>query len=203
MDLSSPLTALARRTDAAALSVLAAAGEPMTGRQVARLAGESTPSNIRIALLRLVDIGLVTSTARPDAVLYSANRSHLIWPAIESILSVRTRLIAQIKALAERHASSGTTVMLYGSVARGDADDESDVDLLVVSRPDVVNAEAFPEFLRIDVQKWTGNRAQVFEATPDDVRRMWRSRDPLIDSWLSDGILVSGLALENHLEAAP
>src|SRR5688572_11646497 len=112
MDLSSPLTSLSRRTDAAALQVLAAAGEPLTGRQVARLANESTPSNIRLALLRLVDVGLVTSAPRQDAVLYTANREHLVWPAIESIISVREELAKRIREMTEKHASYGTTVLL-------------------------------------------------------------------------------------------
>jgi predicted nucleotidyltransferase len=203
VDLSAPLTALARRTDAAALSVLAAAREPLTGRQVARLAGESTAANIRSALLRLVDIGLVTSAARPDAVLYAANREHLIWPAVEIALRAREDLADRIRRLTEKHASLGTTVLLYGSVARGEADADSDVDLLVVQEPHATNRESFPDYLRDDVRTWTGNRAQIFDATPEEIRQMWQAKDPLIDSWLREGQHVAGIPLETRLESAP
>jgi len=199
MDLSAPLTALSRRTDAATLQVLASAGEPLTGRQVARLAGESTPSNIRLALLRLVDVGLVTSAPRQDAVLYTANREHLVWPAVVSALGVREELTRRIRVMTEKHASFGTTVMLYGSVARGDSDAESDVDLLVVQLPTAANRDAYLDFLRGDVRKWTGNTAQIFDATPDEVRRMSRSKDPLVDAWLAEGVHIAGIPLENHL----
>ncbi len=201
MDLSAPLTALARRTDAAALSVLAAAGEQLTGRQVARLAGESTPANIRTALLRLVDIGLVTSVARPDATLYSANRAHLIWPAVELALRARDQLIVNIRQMTEKHASYGTTVVLYGSVARGDADAQSDVDLLVIQEEHAVNREAYLDHLRADVRTWTGNRVQIFDAGPREVHRMWEARDPLVESWLREGRHVAGIPLETRLES--
>lgn len=200
MDLSSPLSALSRRTDAVTLQVLASAGEPLTGRQVARLAGESTPSNIRLALLRLVDVGLVISAPRQDAVLYAANRDHLVWPAVVSVLAVREELATRIRVMTLKHASYDTTVVLYGSVARGESDAESDVDLLVVQSPSAVNREGYLDYLRDDVRKWTGNRAQIFDATPDDVRRMWKGGDPLVDAWLTEGRHVAGeFTLENHL----
>lgn len=201
MDLSSPLTALSRRTDAAALHVLASAGEPLTGRQVARLAGESTPSNIRLALLRLVDVGLVISAPRQDAVLYRANREHLVWPAVDSILGAREELAERIRATTAQHAPLGTTVVLYGSVARGDSDAESDVDLLVVYEGSAIDRDAYLDHLRSAVRIWTGNSAQIFDATPGEVQRMWKAKDPLAEAWLREGRHIAGeITLEGHLK---
>lgn len=199
MDLSLPIAAISRRTDAAALQVLAASGDPLTGRQVARLAERSTPSNIRLALLRLAEVGLVTAVVRHDSVLYSANRDHLVWPAVEAALRARDELIERIRALATRHASNGVTVILYGSVAHGESDDDSDVDLVVIQRDGVVNREAFIDFLRTDVRTWTGNPAQIFEATPDEVRQMHRDGDPLVEAWRV-GRHISGYTLAEVLD---
>ncbi len=203
MDLSLPLTAISRRTDAAALQVLAAAGEPLTGRQVARLANESTPSNIRLSLLRLADVGLVIAAPRQDAVLYSANRDHLVWPAVASILNVREELVSRIRALTDKHASFGTTVILYGSVARRESDADSDVDLLVIQMESAINRDAYLDRLRDHVRKWTGNRVQIFDVTPQELRRMWRSKDPIVDAWRSDGRHVTGFSIDDHLSAEP
>jgi hypothetical protein len=84
-------------------------------------------------------------------------------------------------------------------VARGDSDAESDVDLVVIQSPSSIAREYFPDFLRADIPKWTGNRAQVFDTTPNDVRQMWQAKDPLIDIWLTEGRHVCGIELESHL----
>jgi predicted nucleotidyltransferase len=192
VDISSPLSSLLKRTDAATLRVLAQSGAPLSGRQIARLAEESTPANIRLSLLRLADVGLVVATPRSDATMYVANKEHLLWPAIEIALDAESELMRRIRAMTKEGGFQFTTVVLYGSVARGDSDAESDVDLLVVQARDGTLRQAYIDYLREDVQKWTGNRAQIFDLTVDDLRRMSQADDPIVTSWLEEGRLVVG-----------
>jgi len=192
MDISSPLGSLLKRTDAAALRVLALSGERLSGRQIARLAEESTPANIRLSLLRLTDVGLVTAAPRSDAILYAANRDHLLWPAIEIALDAEAELMRRIRAMTREHGFQFTTVVLYGSVARGDSDADSDVDLLVVQAREGGLRQSYIDYLREDVQKWTGNRVQIFDASVDELRRMRETGDPIVASWLEEGRLVVG-----------
>jgi predicted nucleotidyltransferase len=192
LDISSPLSSLLKRTDAAALRVLALSGERLSGRQIARLADESTPANIRLSLLRLTDVGLVIASPRSDAILYAANRDHLLWPAIEVALDAEQELMRRIRSMTKEHGFHFTTVVLYGSVARGDSDAESDVDLLVVQAREGALRQAYVDYLREDIQKWTGNRAQIFDASVEDIRRMWNAGDPIVSNWLDEGRLVVG-----------
>lgn len=197
VNLSSPLESLLKRTDAAVLTVLSRTDERLTGRQVARLANSSTPANVRLSLLRLADVGVVTVMPRSDAVLYSANREHLLWPAIQIALDAETRLIERIRAMTLRHGfTTFTTVVLYGSIARGDGDSDSDVDLLVVQAREGALREAYLDYLREDVRKWTGNRVQIFDASPAELRSLKESGDPLFANWMREGRLVVGDPLE-------
>lgn len=194
MELSSPLSSLLGGLDAVALRVVARAGAELTGRQVARLAGTGTPANIRLALLRLVDIGIVVSAPAPHATMYSANRSHILWPAVEIAMDARQELNRRIAAFAEADGPEGVTVAIYGSVARGDATKTSDIDLLAIFT-DAVTLDDRDEFvtgLRDNVQLWTGNDAQVYDVTESALNRQRVGRDPIVDSWVADGVIIFG-----------
>ena len=199
MDLSSPLSSLLKRTDAAALRVLAEVGEPISGRQVARLAAQSTAANIRLSLLRLTEVGLVSAAPRMDAVMYEANRDHLLWPAVEVALDSEAELIRRIRGLIKEGNFQYTSVVLYGSVARGDSDAESDIDLLVVQSRGGTLRRTFVDLLRRDVERWTGNRAQILDLSPHELRRMSEARDPIVSSWLDEGRLIVGDDLRSYL----
>ena len=194
MDLSAPLASFMNGLDAVALHVVARAGAELTGRQVARLAGTGTPANIRLSLLRLVDIGLVISVPAPHATMFSANRSHILWPAVEVTMNARQELNRRIASFAAISAPEGVTVALYGSVARGDSTNTSDVDLLVVF-PDTVTLDARDDFvtgLRDSVQLWTGNDAQVYDLTTSTLTEQREEGNPIIKNWTADGVVVFG-----------
>ena len=197
MDLSAPLASFMNGLDAVTLRVVARAGAELSGRQIARLAGTGTPANVRLSLLRLVDIGLATMVPAPHATMYSANRSHILWPAVETAMNARQELNRRIATFADASASDGVTVALYGSVARGDSNKTSDIDLLVIF-PDAVTLDGRDEFvtgLRDNVQLWTGNDAQIYDLAESALTRQKREGDPMVDSWTADGVIVFGNSL--------
>ena len=63
----------------------------------------------------------------------------------------------EIRRIAEQHGA--TNIRLFGSVARGEAKDESDVDLLV----DVTTQTSswFPIGLILDLEKLLGRRVEI------------------------------------------
>jgi predicted nucleotidyltransferase len=84
----------------------------------------------------------------------------------------------EIRRIAERHGASN--VRLFGSVARGEAQPESDVDLLV----DVTaqTSSWFPAGLILDLEKLLGRRVEVVteRALHGDLRaRVLREAVPL------------------------
>ena len=83
---------------------------------------------------------------------------------------------------------------LSGSVARGDADGESDIDVLIVAE-DLESSELHARVaqLQTDVRSWTGNELQLVEHSPESWRKLVRSKNPgrtytaSADSGLLDG----------------
>lgn len=203
MDIAHPIRSVVPSLDGIVLEVLAGTTRPLSRRQIARIAGTGSESGIRLALLRLAEQGVVLADDRGNAVYYTGNRRHLAWPAIELLAGLRSRLrervAAEIAALPIRplHAS------LFGSAARGDGDTSSDVDILLV-RPGDADGETWDaqvEHLRAGVEAWTGNRCQVFETTRERLAEHAAARDPLLEAWLTEGVLLAGGPLRELVEA--
>lgn len=204
MNLTSPLTSIMRVSDAAVLEVLARTVSPLSGRQIARLAESKSPGNVRSALLRLADVGLVIVAPRPDAVLYSANRSHLLWQSIELALQSLPRLERYVQAYTSKHNYDDVSVILYGSVARGESDAASDIDLLVIHRESRSTqlVDSFADGLRDGLDEITGNTVQIFQLKPSELRQMNQDQDPIVRAWVTDGRALVGKSLDYWLRAS-
>lgn len=78
-------------------------------------------------------------------------------------------------------------VILFGSVARGDADAESDLDVIVIKETD----ESFVERLEAMAKLCPpGVHADILVYTPEEIRTMVEEENPFITQALREGKLV-------------
>ena len=94
-------------------------------------------------------------------------------------------------------ARSGVVDRHFGSVARGDADSDSDVDVLIVV--DDLGSPGLHERvgqLHADVRSWTGNDLQVVEHSQESWRKLIRAKNPLVEQ-----VRLHGVALTAHTVA--
>ena len=136
----------------AVLRVLADARGPLTGRQIAEIAGLSPAGAARV-LDRLAELGVTTRQPVGRAVLHELDRgsplvSQIILPAIEAEHGIAAARAERRSSLVPPEVISCLVdgfdplqIILFGSRARGDSDDSSDFDLLVVL-PEVTDKHA-------------------------------------------------------------
>ena len=120
-------------------------------------------------LERLTETGIVTAERAGSAILYEANRDHLAWPAVETLVGIRSALLQRLGDLLASWDHLRKQAALYGSAARADVDT-----------------------LRVAVQRWTGNHAQRVVISESAWKKMANDGDPLVGSVRRDGIDLIG-----------
>jgi predicted nucleotidyltransferase len=195
MDFSRPLSVVVPTLDGDVLAVLAGAEEEFTGRRIHRVLGRGSEHGIRKAADRLVEQGIVSRRQAGQAKLYSLNRSHLAAPYVEGLGSLLAQLVERLTETVAGWKVPPALVFLFGSVARGDAGPDSDLDLFIVRKATPVRSgdSAWEEQLvklESEATVWTGNEARVLEYRGQDLA------DPAIrelaEEVIEDGIAISG-----------
>lgn len=168
-----------------------------------QLTGVGSEAGVRNALNRLVHQGIVHASPAGSAVLYVANREHIAWPAVQVLAGLRCELLARLRTALGDWDPRPRTAALFGSVARGDGNADSDIDLLLIrQRRARVEDEAWQaqiSRLREEVTAWTGNTLQVYDLGSADLERSISARDPLVTAWRADSITVCGTDLRGLL----
>jgi predicted nucleotidyltransferase len=195
VNLSHPLDVLAHGVDGRILEVLCGAEAAFTGRQVHSLLGHGSAAGVQLGLNRLRRQGVVTAEPAGRAILYRLNASHLAAPYLRALVDLRRELLGRLRSQFEGWDPPPLAAYLFGSTARRDSTDDSDIDLCVVRRLDV-DADAPAWRNQVDrlsrmVTAWTGNEARVVEFSEDEVRST-AGHDPLLVSIRAEGIRLAG-----------
>lgn len=202
MDLSDPTRAVTPTLDGPVLAVLATAGRPLTVGEVAAQAARGSEIGIRRSLVRLVDQGIVRATIVGRNRVHELNREHVAAAVADVMAGLRLELWRRLREELAGWDPPALYAAVFGSAARGDGDESSDIDVLLVharfagdvterrtASHDPVFTTADPERwhvqvdrLRALVQRWTGNPLQVVELS--------------VAQWLFPGAAHRGLLAE-------
>lgn len=186
MDVGYPVHAVIPSLEGPTLMVLAGTTAPLSLSTVSRLADAGSISGVRKALLRLVRQGVVLEA--PGG--YLLNREHLAAPAVIQLSRLRADFSQRISAWAQALPEAPILLGLFGSYARRDGDEDSDIDILFVSESNERDTEAGE--LADLVQRWTGNDCHVVALTRTDLRRMHEAKEPILSSWNDSLQVITG-----------
>jgi len=100
---------------------------------------------------------------------------------VKTISSLRQQLIDKLGNMIN-------SIVIYGSVARGDARDDSDIDMFVVIKDNSLFKTVSDIGYSVDVKNRT--HTSFFWVTPREVTRMAKNHSPFIDSVAAEGIVL-------------
>lgn len=194
MDFRHPLAVVTPTLDGDVLTALARANQEFSGRQLARQIGHGSPEGVRRAADRLVTQGIVRRRTAGPAHLYQLNRDHVAAPWIEGLAGIRTQLIDRLRDLIDSWEHPPLVVLIFGSAARGEARESSDIDILVIRHGDC-DPESEPwqdqvMTLRQQATAWAGNDTRLLEYSEDELATA--SAEPVLEDALRDGIELFG-----------
>jgi predicted nucleotidyltransferase len=188
VDMGTPLADVIPGARGQLLSALVQLETPVTVRALARHA-RVAPQTALTLVNELSAIGLVSAQRAGQAQLVSLNRSHALVPPLVALTRSRERLIELLRS--ELSAWPGLAgAWLFGSVARGDGDRGSVIDLLLVAST-TTETPAWADAtgrLVLQVQSWTGNRVQLVEHSRGSFALAIRGGSRLITAIREEGV---------------
>lgn len=200
MLLSHPLSTIAPTLDGDVLCVLAGADEWFTPRTVVSLAGDGSINGVRKTLARLVRQGVVLQRNHGQQYTYRLNREHLAAPAILELARLRLAYLGRLREHLAQWAVQPAFAALFGSAARGEMGEDSDIDLFIV-RPTIADDvklrtgwDGQVRELAAASTRWTGNDTRVLEMGEAEVRDGLDTGDGVVLSVRDEGIELAGSA---------
>lgn len=129
--LDKPLALFYDATRARVLDVLLASPQALSGRAIARQS-DLSPTTANLALGDLASHGIVSSRVSGRSHLWSLHLENALVRALVGLARVQDEQTGQV--VADALGSEPVSVTLFGSVARGEAGRDSDVDILVIAK---------------------------------------------------------------------
>ncbi len=199
MDFRRPVQAVIPGAQGRILAVLAETSAELNLRTIARLSGVSVAQTSR-SLPALVQLGIVERREVPPSALFRLVEEHVAAQAILALGRARQTVLEELGRAALQLLTPPTSVIVFGSLARGEAGPDSDLDV-VVARPESVGEDddewtSGVEHWRQQARRLTGNPVEVVDVSERDVARLLRSRRPLWAGIARDGIVIAGRSFD-------
>jgi len=162
-------------------------------RELARQAGLAA-GTVQQELRRLARVGLVTARKDGNRVYYRANALHPLHGELRALVLKTDGLVGVLReALDHRQV---LLAFVFGSLARGEADAESDVDVMVMGRTGLRGLAA----MLSGAAERLGREINPHLLAPDEFKARKRRKDHFITSVLAEPrLFVKGT--EDDLEA--
>lgn len=170
----------------AVLAVLLRTGTPLTGRQIHGLVSDDFSLwSVQEALKSLTQLGLVETQTIGRAGVHTINEGHAAVGPLRALVDPVAILTAAIGKVTDANVQS---VLLFGSIARGEATVSSDIDLAVIASPDWAGRAELEDVVRTRL----GNDCDVLVFTEPEFQRLARDGEPVVSDIVQDGIALVG-----------
>jgi predicted nucleotidyltransferase len=196
VDYRHPIEALIPDAQGRILAALTRTDAEVSLRSLAQLS-EVSATHVSRVMPRLVDLGVVQRRDVGGAALFRLAERSLAARWLRALAGARDQLITELRTSTELLVPRPRNVTLFGSLARGEADAGSDLDLLVVAPGDLDDPQwrSSLSFWQAQIAELAGNPINLIEVDHADAIRHLRGPRGLWRAALTEGIPLAGEAL--------
>lgn len=170
----------------AVLAVLLRTDTPLTGRQIHGLLSDKYSLWIvQKTLKALTGLGLVHSQSVGRAQVHTVNEEHVSVAPLRALLDPIAVLRDVVRTVTNSDVS---TVYVFGSIGRGEATAESDIDLAVIAGKSWDKRVELADAVRTRL----GNDCVVLVFNPAEFKRLARAGEPVVNDIVRDGLVLVG-----------
>lgn len=193
---------LGQKTKIKALRYLINYKENISIRALSR-AIKVTPPNLAIILAELKKEGVLTSREYGRSVVYSLNYGHyLVDQVLLPLFRSEHDVLGEIKTIInKKFIFSYESIVLFGSMARGDEHPGSDIDLLIVvgnKKDKEIAGELILDVSTAVVKKF-GNQLSPYILTRNEFVAKYKNKDLLVLKIANEGELLAGKLISELL----
>jgi predicted nucleotidyltransferase len=198
VDYVRPVEAVIPGVQGRVLGVLARTEAELTMRTVAKLAGVGVQQT-SVVLRRLVELGIVARREAGSAALVRLERESEVVQVVLALAQLRERVLDRLRAEACRITPAPAALITFGSFVRGEAVEESDLDVLAI-RPRGVSAhdDGWTDSLgrwQDRARRIVGNSVNLLELSSEELGDRRIRRGPLWQSITEEGVVLAGTRL--------
>lgn len=198
MDFRQPLQAVIPGVQGRILAVLAETTRDLNLRAIASLA-QVSPAQASRVLPELTRLGIVERREAPPSVLFRMVDDNIVSRLVRALGRAREAALDELGHRVQALAVQPLSIIVFGSFARGEADGDSDLDVVFVRPARVDDDEtwvAAVEDWRQFARRLTGNRVEIIEAEEAAIGGLLRSRKPMWVDIAGDGVVVFGAGID-------
>ncbi len=156
-------------------------------RQLERLLGASLRS-LQRELYNLEAIGLLSSQREGNIKYYTVNREHPIYPELKRIV-IKTAGLGDVLRRGLAHLGTVEQAFIYGSLAAGDEDIWSDVDLMAIGQVDLLQLASVVSQL----EETLGREVNYVVYGREEAATKLRQGDPFLSNvWAGTKVMLIG-----------
>ena len=170
----------------AVLAALLRTDISLTGRQIHALVSDDYSLwTVQEALKALTQLGIVNTQTIGRAGVHTINEDHVSVAPLRALLDPITALTGTVREAVDNDVK---TVILFGSIARGEANIHSDVDLAVMAPAGWDGRADLEDAVRVRL----GNNCDVLVFTPEDFTQLADIGEPVVREILTSGVALIG-----------
>jgi hypothetical protein len=177
------------------LAVLAGTTSALNLRTLAGLA-EVSPAQASRLLPGLVELGLVERVDVPPAALFRLVDGNLGAQLVRQLADLRRAALGRLGQLVAEMEPSPACAVVFGSMATGEAEASSDIDVLLVRPGDVEEDDDSwhdaVEGFRTAARELTGNPVSVLEVSQEQLTARLDGGEPLWRDIADHGVVIHG-----------